>query len=150
MGTLNMASRAFQPQGRIPDRHTGVGDNISPTLQWSGAPGGTQEFALICHDPDAPLPRGFTHWVIYGVPARATGIEEGGGAAFTEGPNGMGKPGYAGPMPPEGHGLHHYFFWVYALDKALGLKAGLDHDALLDAIEDHVIEQARLVGVYQR
>ena len=150
MGTLNMVSRAFQPQGRIPDRHTGVGDNVSPALQWSGAPRGTKEFALICHDPDAPLPRGFTHWVIYGIPSRATGIEEGGGGAFTEGPNGAGKPGYTGPMPPEGHGPHHYYFWVYALDKALGLKAGLDLDALLDAIEDHVIEQARLVGVYQR
>ena len=53
-------------------------------------------------------------------------------------------------MPPEGHGLHHYYFWLYALDKALGLKAGLDRDALLAAIEDHVIEQARFVGVYKR
>jgi Raf kinase inhibitor-like YbhB/YbcL family protein len=150
MGTLKMASPAFQPQGRVPDKHTGVGQNVSPALQWSGAPGGTKEFALICHDPDAPLPRGFTHWVIYGIPAGATGIQEGGGSKFTEGPNGIGKPGYMGPMPPEGHGPHHYFFWVYALDKALGLKPGLDRDALLDAIEDHVIEQARLVGVYQR
>lgn len=150
MGTLKMVSPAFRSQGRIPDKHTGVGENVSPALQWSGAPSGTKEFALVCHDPDAPLPRGFTHWVIYGIPGDATGIAEGGGGTFTEGPNGMGKRGYAGPMPPEGHGPHHYFFWVYALDKALGLKAGLDLDALITAIQDHVIEQARLVGVYQR
>jgi len=150
MGTLKLSSRAIEPLGRIPDRHSGYGDNISPALQWSGAPNGTKEFALICHDPDAPLPRGFTHWVIYGMPPDTTGIAERGGGTFTQGPNGTGKSEYFGPMPPEGHGLHHYYFWLYALDKALGLKAGLDRDALLPAIEDHVIEQARLVGVYKR
>jgi len=150
MGTLKLSTPAFQGDGRIPDKHTGVGQNVSPALQWSGAPAGTKEFALVCHDPDAPLPRGFTHWVIYGIPAGTSGILEGGGNKFTEGPNGAGKSGYTGPMPPEGHGPHHYFFWVYALDKALGLEPGLDMDALLDAIEDHVIEQARVVGVYQR
>jgi len=150
MGTLKLSTPAFQAEGRIPDKHTGVGQNVSPALQWSGAPAGTKEFALVCHDPDAPLPRGFTHWVIYGIPAGASGIAEGGGNKFTEGPNGAGKSGYTGPMPPEGHGPHHYFFWIYALDQALGLEPGLDMDALLDAIEDHVIEQARVVGVYQR
>jgi Raf kinase inhibitor-like YbhB/YbcL family protein len=150
MGTLSLASPAFAALARIPDRHTGVGENVSPALRWSGTPSGTKEFALICHDPDAPLPRGFTHWVIYGMPPAATGIPEGGGGSFTEGVNGTGKKGYTGPMPPQGHGPHHYYFWVYALDKALGLKAGLDRDTLLDAIEDHVIEQARLVGVFQR
>jgi hypothetical protein len=150
MGTLKIGSRAFEPLGRIPERHSGYGDNISPALQWSGAPNGTKEFALICHDPDAPLPRGFTHWVIYGMPPDTTGIAERGGGKFIQGPNGAGKSEYFGPMPPEGHGVHHYYFWLYALDKALGLKAGLDRDALLDAIESHVIEQARLVGVYQR
>ena len=150
MGTLKLSSRAFEPLGRISDRYSGYGENISPALQWTGAPKGTKEFALICHDPDAPLPRGFTHWVIYGMPPDTTDIPERGGATFSQGPNGTGKPGYFGPMPPQGHGLHHYYFWLYALDQALSLKAGLDRDALLDAIEDHVIEQARLVGVYER
>lgn len=150
MGTLSLSSAAISALGRIPDRHTGVGENVSPALQWTGAPAGTKEFALICHDPDAPLPRGFTHWVIYGIESNATGIPEGGGGRFVEGPNGTGARGYTGPMPPAGHGTHHYFFWLYALDQALGLNAGLDRDALLAAIEDHVIEQARLVGVFQR
>ena len=150
MGTLNLTSGAFGAHARIPDRHTGVGENVSPALQWSGAPAGTKELVLICHDPDAPLPRGFTHWVIHGIPPAAGGILEGGGRTFREGPNGMGTLGYTGPMPPEGHGVHHYYFWLYALDASLGLDAGLDRDALVDAIEDHVIEQARLVGLFQR
>src|SRR3989442_14443624 len=114
MGTLSLSSPAIGALGRVPDRHTGVGRNISPALQWSGTPNGTKEFALICHDPDAPLPRGFTHWVIYGIQPTATGIPEGGGGSFTEGPNGMGAQGYTGPMPPVGHGTHHYYFWLYA------------------------------------
>jgi len=150
MGTLKLSSRAFEPLGPIPDRHSGYGGSRSPALQWTGAPSATKEFALICHDPDAPLPRGFTHWVLYGMPPDTTGVGERGGGHFTQGPNGTGKSEYFGPMPPEGHGLHHYYFWLYALDKALGLKAGLDRDALLAAIEDHVIEQARFVGVYKR
>jgi phosphatidylethanolamine-binding protein (PEBP) family uncharacterized protein len=53
-------------------------------------------------------------------------------------------------MPPEGHGPHHYYFWLYALDKDLDLKPGADREQCLEAIEDHVIEQARLIGTYQK
>ncbi len=54
-----------------------------------------------------------------------------------------------GPAPPPDHGTHHYYFWVYALDDELELEPGLDRRALLERIEDHVIEQARLVGTYK-
>ena len=150
MGNMRLRSSAFEPHKRIPDRYSGYGDNVSPALEWSSPPGGVKEFALICHDPDAPLPRGFTHWVIYGIPASATGIPEGGGKAFKEGVNGAGKSGYFGPMPPEGHGPHHYYFWLYALDADVDLKPGADREKCLAAIEDHVIEQARLIGTYQK
>jgi Raf kinase inhibitor-like YbhB/YbcL family protein len=65
------------------------------------------------------------------------------------GVNSFGNRGYNGPMPPEGHGAHHYYFWVYALDDELGLDAGLSRRELLERIEDHVIEQARLVGTHR-
>lgn len=150
MGNMRLRSTAFEPHGPIPDRYSGYGDNVSPALEWSDPPKGVKSFALICHDPDAPLPRGFTHWVVYGIPATAKSIPEGGGKGYKEGVNGAGKPGYFGPMPPPGHGVHHYYFWLYALDGDVGLKPGADREQCLSAIEDHVIEQSRLIGTYQK
>jgi Raf kinase inhibitor-like YbhB/YbcL family protein len=151
LGNLRISSPAFQPIGRIPKTYGGDGDNKSPPLEWSGAPTGTQQFALVSHDPDAPLPDGFTHWVVYGIPATTTKLSEAQDPnAFTAGVNGTGKPGYLGPYPPSGHGVHHYYFWVYALDLKSDLKPGMNRDQLLDSIKDHVLEQARLVGTYER
>ena len=150
LGDLSISSPAFGSLERIPERYVHGGDNLSPPLEWSGAPADTKEFALICHDPDAPLPYGFTHWVIYGITADVTSIGEGEGKeAFTEGTTGYGGQGYGGPAPPPGHGPHHYYFWLYALDTALNLKPGLKREQLLDAIADHIIVQARLVGIYE-
>jgi Raf kinase inhibitor-like YbhB/YbcL family protein len=151
LGNLKVSSPAFQPMGRIPKRNAGDGENKSPPLEWSGAPAGTAQFALICHDPDAPLPSGFTHWVLYGIPATTTKLGEGQDAkAFVGGVNDTGKPGYIGPYPPNGHGIHHYYFWVYALNGRFTPKAGMSRAQLLDAIKDSVLEQARLVGTYER
>lgn len=147
---LKITSDAISQGGRIPDRHVYEHDNVSPALSWSGVPEGTRQLAVICHDPDAPLPRGFTHWVVYGIPADADGIPEGGGGQFTEGKSDFGEQGYGGPMPPEGHGTHHYYFWVYALDTEVDAGPGLTRDELLDRIGDHIIEQNRLVGTYER
>jgi Raf kinase inhibitor-like YbhB/YbcL family protein len=147
IGELNVSSSAFENHGRIPERHTGDGEDVSPALEWSGAPQGTEAFAVVCHDPDAPLVDGFTHWVAYAIAGDATGVPEGASDLRT-GKNSFGNAGYNGPAPPPGHGVHHYYFWVYALDSDLDLEDGLDRRALLDQIEDHVIEQARLVGTY--
>lgn len=147
---LRIGSPAFTNLERIPKRYTIEGENISPQLEWSGLPSGTGQLALICHDPDAPLPRGFTHWAIYNIEPSVTQLAEAGGTKFTQGINSTEQLGYTGPAPPKGHGLHHYYFWLYALDKKLNLKPGLNREQLLDAIADHVIEQARLVGVYER
>ena len=145
---LKLSSPAFAGHSAIPARHAGDGEDVAPPLDWSGVPHGTKSFAVVVHDPDAPLVDGFTHWVAYGIPADATGLPEGGGDA-TAGQNSFGNAGYNGPAPPEGHGTHHYYFWVYALDEDLDLEAGLDRRSLHERIEDHVIEQARLVGTYK-
>src|ERR1700733_6460128 len=76
LGDLKIKSAAFA-SGHISKRNAGDGENLSPPLEWSGAPKGTVEFALVCHDPDAPLVRGFTHWVLYGIPAATTKLAEG-------------------------------------------------------------------------
>ena len=144
---LKISSPAFEGHKPIPDRHTSNGENTAPPLEWSGVPDATEAFAVVVHDPDAPLVDGFTHWVAYGIPGDASGLPEG-GEGVVNGVNSMGEEGYTGPAPPPGHGPHHYYFWVYALDEDLDLPPGLDRRALLERIEDHVIEQARAIGTY--
>jgi Raf kinase inhibitor-like YbhB/YbcL family protein len=145
---LKLSSPAFKHHEAIPAKHAGDGEDVAPELSWSGVPDGTEAFAIVVHDPDAPLVDGFTHWVAYGIAADATGLPEGGGSV-TEGVNSFGESRYNGPAPPPGHGTHHYYFWIYALDEDLDLPPGLNRRALLERIEDHVIEQARLVGTYR-
>ena len=153
LSDMQLTSSAFEPGGAIPKRHSGEAEDTSPPLAWTAVPDGTKAFAVICHDPDAPLIKGdkygFVHWVLYNIPASATALEEG-TTQFTQGSNDFGKTGYGGPMPPPGHGRHHYFFWVFALDKDLALESGLDQGQLLSAIEPHVLGMNRLVGTYQR
>src|SRR5947209_20381211 len=127
---LKLTSPAFNHHRAIPAHHTGDGDDVSPALMWSGAPEGTKAFAVVVHDPDAPLVDGFTHWVAYKIPGDANSLPEGGGDAVN-GTNSMGNAGYNGPAPPAGHGTHHYYFWVYALDEDLDLEPGLDRRALM-------------------
>lgn len=146
---LEIRSDAFEAHKPIPERHTSDGDNVAPAVRWSGIPDGTRSFAAVVHDPDAPLVDGFTHWVVYNIPGDAEGLPEGGGVG-TEGVNSLGSEGYTGPAPPPQHGTHHYYFWVYALDDELNLEPGLDRRELLSRIEDHVIEQARFIGTYER
>jgi Raf kinase inhibitor-like YbhB/YbcL family protein len=146
---LEISSDAFETHKRIPARHTGDGEDSSPPLRWRGAPPETKSFAVVVHDPDAPLVDGFTHWVAYGIPADATELPEG-TDTVTHGLNSFGNQAYNGPAPPPGHGVHHYYFWVYALDSDTELPAGLDRRSLFEQIEDHVLEQARLIGTYER
>jgi len=145
---LRVSSSAFGALGRIPARYTGDAEDISPSLSWTGAPDDTQAIAVIMHDPDAPLVEGFTHWVLYGIPGSVDRLDEGTGD-FVKGTNSFGNAGYNGPAPPPGPGVHHYYFWVYALDAELDLEPGLDRPSLLARIEDHVIEQARVIGLYE-
>lgn len=153
LSDMQLASPAFEDGAPIPKRHTGEGDDTSPALSWSNAPEGTKQFALICHDPDAPLVKpgtyGFVHWVLYNIPATVGGLDEG-VKAYTSGVNDFGSAAYGGPMPPEGHGTHHYFFWLLALGAEHELPAGLSMWELLGKIEPDVIGMNRLVGTYAR
>jgi len=153
LSKMELTSDAFGQLGAIPRRHTGEGDDISPPLAWSGAPEGTASYAVICHDPDAPLVvpgrYGFVHWVLYDLPATTTGLEAGTNEG-TAGATDFGSNGYGGPMPPEGHGVHHYYFWVLALDRRLDGEPGLTLTEFLELAEPHVIAMNRLVGTYER
>jgi Raf kinase inhibitor-like YbhB/YbcL family protein len=153
LSDLQLTSPAFEHHGKIPRKHSGEGEDVSPPLSWTNVPDGTRSFAVICHDPDAPLVKpaayGFVHWVLYGIPASATALPEA-VKGHTAGVNDFGNSGYGGPMPPPGHGGHHYYFWLLALDTAPKLSAGLSMWDLLEKIEPNVIGMNRLVGTYSR
>jgi len=153
LSEMRLTSSAFEAGGEIPSKHTGEGEDVSPPLAWSDPPEGARSFAVVCHDPDAPLVKpgtyGFVHWVLYGIPGSVRELKEG-VADYTQGRNDFDADGYGGPMPPEGHGRHHYFFWVLALDAAPELPAGLTLWELLERIEPHVVGMNRLVGTYER
>jgi len=164
---IELTSTAFQEGARIPKKYTGEGDDVSPPLAWKGVPEGTQQLALICDDPDAPSrknpgPKPWVHWVIYAIPASAEGLPEGIArvakpkepAGATQGTNSWrekdGNIGYRGPMPPTGSGDHRYYFHLYALDTKLGDKPGMDKEALLEAMKDHILAEGQLMGTYSR
>lgn len=154
LSSIKLNSPAFDQGGAIPILHTGEGADTSPALEWSDAPDGTCAYAIICHDPDAPLVTsqgtyGFVHWVLYNIPADADNLSEG-TDQYTCGKNDFGNESYGGPMPPNGHGKHQYYFWVLALDQDLSLENGLTMWQLLERIEPSLMGMNRLVGVYER
>ena len=152
--TLSIHSAGFDANAPIPVVYTCSGENKSPALVWTGAPTGTQSYALIVEDPDAPAGT-FIHWVVYNLPARVSGLPMGvpqtptipGGG--TQGLNGRGEIGYHGPCPPPGP-AHHYHFRLFALDETTDLKPGTDQAELKRAIAGHVIAQGDLVGTFAR
>ena len=153
LSSMRLVSTAFAAGGAIPAKHTGEGADVSPPLAWEHAPAQAKSFAVICHDPDAPLVTpgryGYVHWVLYNIPGDARALAEGVGE-HTQGVSDFGKPGYGGPMPPPGHGVHHYFFWLLALDADLALPPGLGMWELLEKVEPHMVGMNRLVGTYRR
>lgn len=151
---MRLTSTVIQEGSEIPVVYTSDGDNISPELSWQDAPDKTQSFVLIVHDPDAPRPCGFTHWVLYNIPKQTMHIsenvshdEEVPGLGL-QGKNDAGKIGYTGPAPPSR--THRYFFRLFAIDKLLPLPAGASHKELSAAVKGHILAQAELMGTYEK
>ena len=151
---MEITSTAFQEGEAIPAKYSCDGQDISPELTWSEVPEGTQSFALITDDPDAPIGT-FTHWVIFNIPADSLGLPEAvpnepqltSGAL--QGKNDFGNIGYGGPCPPPG-ALHHYHFTLYALDQTLDLPAGATKTQVLKAMQGHILAQVELIGTFKR
>lgn len=136
-----------------------TGSNISPALEWSGAPAGTKSFALTVYDPDAPTGSGWWHWVVYNIPASATKLAAGAGdpkknllpAGAAQGNTDFGMPGYGGPCPPAGDKPHHYHFTVYALNTdKLDIPAGATAAYVGFNVHGHLLGKAELVALYGR
>ncbi len=157
--TLTVTSPTITAGQPIPKQHSADGENTSPAFAWSGAPASTKSFALICDDPDVPMPQPFVHWVLYNIPATAKGVPANIPidpaaampaviAGAIQGPSGFRRPIYRGPAPPPGK-PHHYHFTVYALDVA-DLPAGLTKAQLVEAMTGHIVAQGELVATYER
>ncbi len=150
---FSLPSPAFATAANIPSKFTcdAGQQNPSPALSWKDAPAGTKSFVLIMHDPDAPLAGGFTHWVLFDIPASTTQLPEAfqAGSVGVSGNSGFRRAGYGGPCPPSG--VHHYHFMLSALDvPSLGLQAGATKAEVEKALQGHVLGTAELVGLYQR
>jgi Raf kinase inhibitor-like YbhB/YbcL family protein len=153
-GVMQLRSGDFAGGGRLPRPHMATdcgGDNRSPQLAWSDAPRGTKSFALLMHDPDAPMPGGFYHWVVYDLPAGTTALPS--GVRLPSGHLGVTsaeKPGYYGPCPPPGP-AHHYILTLYALDVThIAVRPPLEGAQALRAIGGHVLGRATLQGTASR
>jgi len=150
--SFQLSSSAFSSGGTIPKKYTCDGSDASPALNWNGAPAGTQSFALIADDPDAPAGT-WVHWVLYNAPGSVKEFPEGVkkeeqlSDGTLQGRNDFRKIGYGGPCPPPGK-PHGYFFKLYALDTKLSLKAAATKGELESAMKGHVLGQAELMGKF--
>ena len=136
-----------------------AGNNQSPQLSWSGAPAGTESFALTCFDPDAPTGSGFWHWGVANIPANVSSLALGAGdpskglmpAGALEVRTDFGKPGYGGPCAPQGDNFHRYIFTVHAVDlKALPVTADTSAAIVGFYLNFHTLAKSSLVGIFRR
>lgn len=154
---ISLTSDAFANGASIPAKYTCVGRDISPALAWGEPPEGTQSFALIMEDPDAPAGI-WVHWLLYNIPPETRSlaedlpvsgknVPEGQGSPFV-GKNSWGEIGYGGPCPPGG--THRYVFTLYALNEMTGLLPGANKGELLKGMEGHILAQGILTGTFSK
>ena len=166
-GKFTLKSADIAPGARITDKHVYKGfgcegGNVSPALEWSGAPAGAKSFAVTMYDPDAPTGSGWWHWVVFNIPASTTKLEQGAGdaggarlpAGAAQSRTDFGGPGYGGPCPPEGVSLkkpHRYIFTVFAL-KVDKLDLGPDSSGALVGymLNANALGKASFTGLYGR
>jgi hypothetical protein len=157
-----LTSPVFENGATIPKKYTCDGGGINPELQVQNVPDEAKSLALIMHDPDAPsrilpdktsegapMPGGFTHWVVWNIDPKTTVIKtESVPPGSIEGTNSAGTVNYVGPCPPKG--THRYIFYLYALDAVLDLPTGVPAESVKKEIEKHLLAEAELMGIYKR
>ena len=147
---MKLTSSAFENNGKIPSKYTCDDLNISPQLSILEIPENAKSIVLIMDDPDAMKPAGkvWDHWIVFNISLETTEIIEGKEPQGIQGMTSFGRLGYGGPCPPDAE--HRYFFKLYALDTILDLKEGATKAEVESAMQDHIIDQAELIGLYSR
>jgi Raf kinase inhibitor-like YbhB/YbcL family protein len=160
--TFTLTSSTIGGQGTVVQEFNGfgcTGENKSPQLSWTNAPANTQSYAITMYDPNAPTGSGWWHWVVFDIPTTITNLAENAGSIAAnmlppqvqQGVTSYGKPGYGGPCPPIGHGLHQYIITVHALKvPTLGLNALANPETVGYYLWNNTIAKASLVFYYQR
>jgi Raf kinase inhibitor-like YbhB/YbcL family protein len=156
-GSLQLTSGSFTPGGPIPITHSDYGEKVSPALQWSGVPPTTKSLAIVMEDPDARDPKPFVHWLVYNLPPSVAALPEGLSSVpklkqyegALQGRTSRGNIGYFGPRPPKTDSPHHYYLQVFALDAMLPLDPGATRDALLRAMDGHVVAAGQIMGTFK-
>ena len=153
--SIELKSSAFTQGQPIPPKHACTGDaasslkDVSPELSWGEPPAGTQSFALIMDDPDAPVGT-WDHWILFNIPASTRSLPESlpVNSGFSNGNNSWGRTGYGGPCPPSG--THRYFFKLYALDEMLAISEGATKGELEKAMVGHILAKGELMGTFTK
>jgi Raf kinase inhibitor-like YbhB/YbcL family protein len=143
---MKITSTAFNEGEMIPSVYTADGNDVNPPLEISDIPEATQTMVLIVDDPDAPAGT-WLHWLVFNIPKNKTVIEEN-SVPGTLGINDFKKVQWGGPSPP--HGKHRYFFKIFALDNKIDMGEGVFLNDIEKAMKDHILDQAELMGVYER
>ncbi|MBU1112783.1 MAG: YbhB/YbcL family Raf kinase inhibitor-like protein [Candidatus Omnitrophica bacterium] len=142
---MRLISPEFEHKGFIPKKFTCQGQDINPPLNIEGIPEGTKSLALIVDDPDATIGT-WVHWVVFDIPLVSKIAED--SIPGKQGINDSGSKDYGGPCPPSG--THRYFFKVYALDRELNLKEGVNKVELEKSMQGHILDKAELIGLYKK
>lgn len=158
--TFRLTSSAIAPNSTIGatyvfDGFGCQGRNLSPPLKWSGAPAGTQSYAITVYDPDAPTGSGWWHWVVYDIPVSVTELGQGASSNLPSGAlqarTDFGTASYGGPCPPTGDKAHRYIFTVYALKIGkLGVSPQASPAMIGFALKANKLAEASFTGYYGR
>lgn len=151
-----VTSASQRPDGRLEDRHSAYHDNISPPLTWTNVPD-VKAWALVVEDPDAPRELPFVHWMIWNIQGELHGLPEGVGAdprlvtpqGGIQGRNDMGGYGWFGPHPPVGHGVHRYYFQLFALNDLIEMGPDTPLNELLNALKGRTIAKGEMMATYE-
>jgi Raf kinase inhibitor-like YbhB/YbcL family protein len=146
MEKLLINSPAFENNRLIPAKYTCDGSNVNPPLTIENIPAETKTLVLIVDDPDCPTGT-FDHWIVWNISPITRKIGEN-TIPGTEGISSYRKHAYGGPCPP--YGTHRYFFKVYALDTQLDLKSNSTKKDVEKVMENHILAEGRLIGLYSR
>ena len=156
--TFTLTSEAIKNNQTLPNEQVlngfgCTGNNVSPDLKWQGAPEGTKSYALLVHDPDAPRPTGWWHWLVINIPLTKTEFKKGEKLAppIIETVTDFNNTGYGGACPPKGHGVHHYNFTIHALDvEKLDISIDTDPNEVEKIVKQHSIASSTITALYQR